>query len=128
MMRVATWAGLLIVWFFAVALCTSGCVAPRTARFVGNADPSGKIPAIKVAAEAKDRSAIPELVKGLESDDPAVRFYSIEGLHRITGENFDYRYYDEIEVRKPAVEKWKKWLADRPGESNGAAAAPVAKE
>src|SRR3954463_10094355 len=71
-----------------------------------------KIPAIKEAAEKHDESAIPELVRDLDSDDPAVRFYAIEGLKRLTGQDFGYLYYMEAADRKESVMKWRQWLND----------------
>ena len=88
----------------------SACAAPRTPRVVNNPDPTGKIPAIKDAVEAKDLAAAEQLVKDLDSDDPAVRFYAIQGLQRLTGETFGYRYFDDERERKPALEKWQAWL------------------
>ena len=88
----------------------SACAAPRTPRVVNNPDLTGKIPAIKQAVEAKDLAAAQQLVTDLDSDDPAVRFYAIQGLQRLTGETFGYRYFDDEEERKPALGKWQAWL------------------
>jgi hypothetical protein len=89
-----------------------GCAGhgPRT---VSNPDLEEKIPAIEDASRKHDLSAAPELVKDLDSDDPAVRFYSICGLQGLTGETFGYRYYDSDDNRKPAVERWRQWLIGR---------------
>jgi hypothetical protein len=73
-------------------------------------DIQAKIPAIKSAAEKRDLSAAPKMVKDLESDDPAIRFYAIEGLERLTGETFGYVYYDDAPKRREAVMKWRRWL------------------
>jgi hypothetical protein len=100
----------------------AGCVAPREKLVVSNPDPSVKIPAIKVAIRQNDLGAAEQLVKDLESDDPAVRFYAIEGLRRLTDQDLGYRYYEpEPEQRKPAVERWRGWLAGQRGaaSSNG---------
>jgi hypothetical protein len=91
-----------------VVLCGCDGHGPRT---VENPDLEAKVPAIEYAARTHDRSAIPELVKDLESDDPAVRFYAIQGLCSMSGETFGYRYYDSDDDRRPAVVKWKQWLA-----------------
>src|SRR4051812_26849156 len=90
-----------------------GCSAPREARLVANPDASGKIPAIKIAVEHKDLAATKQMVKDLDSDDPAVRFYAIEGLERLTGQTFDYHYYADEEQRKPAISRWNQWLAEQ---------------
>ena len=88
-----------------------GCTAPRPKLVVTDPDPSVKIPAIKIAGERKDLAATPQLVEDLDSDDPAVRLYAINGLRRITGEDFGYRYYDDPDARAPAVAQWREWLA-----------------
>ena len=89
----------------------SGCTAPREALVVTNPDPSIKIPAIKASVQSKDMSAVVQMVKDLESDDPAVRFYAIGGLQRLTNETFGYQYFADDGQRAAAVEKWKAWLA-----------------
>jgi len=94
-----------------VCIGAASCTAPRPPLVVSDPDPSVKIPAIEVAVRDKDRKAIRQMVQDLDNDDPAVRFYAIQGLHRLTGESFGYRYYDDDVQRAPAVRKWKEWLA-----------------
>jgi hypothetical protein len=95
----------------ALLLFMAGCIpAPRPKPTLTDPDPSLKIPAIKLSVQNKDNSAAAQLVKDLNSDDPAVRFYAIEGLRKLTGEDFGYRYYDDTDAREPAVERWKAWL------------------
>jgi hypothetical protein len=88
-----------------------GCGGSPPAKTLHNPDPSGKIPAIKDAVRRGDRRAAAQLIKDLESDDPAVRFYASEGLRRLTGETFGYRYFDPDEERQVAVERWQGWMA-----------------
>jgi hypothetical protein len=76
-------------------------------------DPTLKIPAIKESVEKHDQRSEGQLVKDLDCDDPAVRFYAIQGLHRLTGQNFGYRYYDDEIQRLPALRRWQAWLAQR---------------
>ena len=102
-------------------LCTSalfGCTGygpgPKS---IAHPDPAVKIPAIVQAAENTDHSSADELVKELESGDPAVRLFAIEALERLTGETFDYRYYDDPEQRKPAVLRWQQWIASQGAKS-----------
>lgn len=88
-----------------------GCSAPRPVLDVTNPDLSGKIPAIRAAVDNRDMSAVRQLVKDLDSDDAAVRFYAIQGLQRLTNETFGYQYFADETARKPALEKWNAWLA-----------------
>src|SRR5438874_11636032 len=97
-----------------VLLLLGGCFG-REKPSLRSKDPSLKIPAIKMAVSAHDLNACAELVKDLDSDDPAVRFYAIEGLQKLTGESFSYRYYDDEIARKPALARWKAWLAAQNG-------------
>ena len=101
-------------------LSGSACIpAPRPKLVVTNPDPSVKIPAIKQAVANKNTDAERQLVKDLDSDDPAVRFYAIEGLRKLTGQSFGYRYFDDEDARRPAVEKWKAWLTAQHSGSGG---------
>ena len=86
------------------------CGCAHGPRHVTDEDPSDKIPAIKHAVQSKDRSALPQLVKDLNSDDPAVRFYAIDALRKLCGQDFGYRYYEDDEQRKAAVVRWNNWL------------------
>lgn len=102
----------------ACALClVAGCTAPQGPLVVTDPDPSVKIPAIKKAVRKHDRAAVRQLVTDLDSDDPAVRFYAISGLSRITGERFDYDYYADEDGRKAAVLRWREWLAAKERDS-----------
>jgi hypothetical protein len=92
----------------------AACTAPRPPLTVTDEDPGIKIPAIKKAVREKDKSVIPRLIEELNNDDPAVRFYAIEGLEALTGQTFGYQYFQDDDARKPAIEQWKKWLAEHP--------------
>jgi hypothetical protein len=78
-------------------------------------DPSLKIPAIKESVDNHDQHSEAQMVKDLDCDDAAVRFYAIQGLHRLTGKTFGYRYYDDEIQRLPALRKWQAWLAAQNG-------------
>jgi hypothetical protein len=88
----------------------AGCTAPRGPLVVTDPDPSVKIPAIKKATWKHDRGAVRQLVTDLDSDDPAVRFYAITGLQRITGNRFGYDYYADETQRQAALDRWQNWL------------------
>jgi len=100
------WRGIVL----SACLIAGGCT-PREDRSIVAVDPLNSIPAIQQAARDKDRRAVPDLVKQLDNDDPAIRFYAISALKDITGETFDYHYFDDKPRRKPAVEKWQQWAA-----------------
>jgi hypothetical protein len=103
-----------LIILLAVTECSAliGCIpAPRPPRVVTDPDPSVKIPAIKSAVESENLNVVRQLVKDLESDDPAVRLYAIEGLRKLTGEAFGYHYYDDADERKPALARWQAWLS-----------------
>jgi hypothetical protein len=105
-MRQVLW----IVLLAAAALATApGCL--RTRPSLTDPDPANKIPAMREAADRRDYSAAPQLVRDLDDDDPAVRFYAIRALQSLAGESFGYRYYDERAERKPSVRRWQQWLA-----------------
>jgi hypothetical protein len=95
-----------------IAVALTGCSRP-TGRGILDEDASYKIPAIKSAVAHKDKSAVKQLVTDLNNEDAAIRFYAIEGLRRLTGQTFDYRYYDDERDRQPAVQRWKAWLSEQ---------------
>ena len=64
----------------------------------------------RAAAAAQPAPTRAAMVKNLESDDPAVRLFAIEGLRRLTGDDFGYDYYADADQRAPAVQRWKQWL------------------
>src|SRR5437016_5460019 len=95
----------------ALSALGGGCTAPQASMIVSDPDPSVKIPATKLAVENHDMSSIRQMIKDLESDDPAVRFYAFSALQKLTGETFGYQYFADEDKRAPAVGKWKAWLA-----------------
>ena len=91
-------------------VASAGCGPPPEKKLT-NPDPSGKIPAIKRAARTHDLNAAPLLVKDLDSDDPAVRFYAIRALRQLNhGEDYRYQYFEDADKREPAVARWREWL------------------
>ena len=100
--------------FSVVAAAATGCSEPTGPRTVRSSELSVRVPAIKRAVEQKDVSAAADLVRQLDDDDDAaVRLYAIQGLQRLTGQDLGYRYYDDKETRKPAVERWNNWLSEQ---------------
>lgn len=97
-------------------LVFAGCTLPKAQRNLTDTDPTSKIPAIKLAADGDQHAAIEQLVADLDSDDPAIRFYAIRALRDLTGETFDYQYYDDEVERQPALARWQEWLRQRDGQ------------
>jgi hypothetical protein len=101
--------------------CAEGCSlfgGGREPISITSHDPAAKIPAIKKAVNARDSQTAPQLVKSLESDDPAIRFYAIRGLQDLTGETFGYVWYADDHNRREALDKWRHWL-DENSVTNG---------
>lgn len=93
-------------------LAAGGCI-PRESQSIAAVDPLNSIPAIQKAADTKDQNAVPALVAQLNNDDPAIRFYAIQALQRITGTTLDYHFYEGVDERRPAIARWQAWLKQR---------------
>jgi hypothetical protein len=102
-------AGIAIL---AVSL-VSGCYSPDP-KSIDSTWAASAIPAMKTAADTNDRKAIPRLVQNLDDHDSAIRFAAITALRRMTGQDFDYRYYDGEWDRRLAVQRWHDWLKAHP--------------
>lgn len=68
--------------------------------------------AIIDAGDQQDRAAVPILVDRLEDEDPAVRFYAILALERLTGTRLGFRFEAPVHERRSAVERWRRYLLD----------------
>ncbi|MFW6107757.1 MAG: hypothetical protein ACOC70_01025, partial [bacterium] len=70
------------------------------------------------AARARERAALPALVKQLESDDKAARLSADMALRALSGHRVDADFADGPEsARAAGVAAWKRWLAARPQET-----------
>jgi len=96
-----------------IALGLPSCTAPKEDAAVGHPDPSVKIRGYKKAARERDMAAARQMVKDLDSDDPAVRFYAIRGLNDLAGQDFGYRYYFDEVQRRESLGRWQDWLKQR---------------
>lgn len=94
-----------------VGLVGAGCSSP--ARGFASADPGARLDAAVEAAAREDRSSIPDLIKLLESDDPAARLVAINTLHRLTGTTNGYDYAAPEAERRAAVDRWVAWAGER---------------
>lgn len=104
--------------FVAVGAVLAGCQEHGRTGF-DDVDPAARIGAIQQAAATHDRSAIPELIRSLDSDDPAERMLAIGALEEMTGKTFGYRHWAPRSERAAAAQRWADWYAgggaSRPG-------------
>ena len=98
----------------ALCILVASCASSPSSPSIKSDAPDRAIPAIKSETAAGNKKAIPYLVHDLESTDAAERMYAIDGLRRLTGQDFGYVYYEETDQRQPAVDQWKHWLAEHP--------------
>ncbi len=89
-----------------VVLVCGACNAPQREANFDSIDPSERSLAAARAAQERDANAIPELIKMLESSDPAARMTAIASLERITGERFGYDPTGAPVARRAAIERW----------------------
>jgi HEAT repeat protein len=69
-------------------------------------EPAARNAAIVRAADQGDRSAIPDLVRMLDSDDPATRLLAIRTLERLEGTTLGYDHAASIPDRDQAIARW----------------------
>lgn len=65
------------------------------------------------ATERGDPQAIPVLVDRLEDEDPAVRFFAVLALERLTGTRMGFQAGAAAEERRLAVARWRRYVLDR---------------
>lgn len=79
-----------------------------------SAEPAARNSAIVKAATEEDRSKIPDLVRMLDSDDPATRLLAIQTLERMTGERLGYDPAAGAGEREAAAARWVEWVRSHP--------------
>ena len=97
------------------ALILAGCEAPRGPVSIDSDDPDLKVLAIKRDVALHNDGDDEKLVVDLNDPDPAIRFYAIQGLRRLTGDDFGYHYYDSEAARAPGIARWRAWVGAHPG-------------
>lgn len=104
--------------FILFALAAAGCGGYSGPRDISNDDPAIKIPAIVRAVRENDRSQVPRLVDELDNADPAVRFYAIEALRRLSGEDFDYDWTEDDRLeRQRMIRPWREYVQKQSAEA-----------
>lgn len=112
----AQYHGVVLVRVF-IVLAALGAIASCTRaapRGFDAAAPEARIDDILDAARAGDQSAVPDLVRQLDSDDPAVRLLAILSLERLTGQRLGYDHAAPAWQREPAVARWAAWTQANP--------------
>jgi HEAT repeat protein len=98
-------------WCVSILLTLASCGPTIHADF-NSPEPAARNAAIVKAVEHNDHDAVPDLVRMLDSDDPATRLLAINALERITG---DRKGYDpaapEMERRK-AADNWQRYVEE----------------
>lgn len=95
------------------ALALPGCADPSAAIGFDEQAPDARLRAIRRAASDNDHSATPDLIRALESDDPAERLLAIRTLEKLTGQTLGYDHAAPIEERRTATRRWADWYASR---------------
>ncbi|MFH1748093.1 MAG: hypothetical protein ABIG44_13740 [Planctomycetota bacterium] len=93
-----------------IVICT-GCqsTSSRHAR-LQSLNPLDQVAASVQLAEAGDATAVHRLVTLLESQDGTVRMYAILALQRLCGQTHGYVYYQPLDNRTKAVQRWREAL------------------
>lgn len=108
----------------AAMLPLPGCGPTIVASF-DSPEPAARNSAIVRAGSQRDRDAVPDLVRMLDSDDAATRLLAIKALDRITGERLGYEAQASEPERLVAIERWTAYANDfRPRGSPASGGAP----
>jgi hypothetical protein len=98
-----------VCWMGAVCWAVASC-GPTIRPSFDSAEPAARNAAIVQAAGSGDQSAIPDLVRMLESDDPTTRVLAIRTLERLTGETMGYEAWASEVDRERGVEQWQAYV------------------
>lgn len=97
--------GLLII----ATVTLTGCAPRASEGQLDSPNPASRLYAIRRAGAERDWNAVPALVEQLDSDDPAVRVFSIQALERITGRpRGEYDPYAPLLQRQAAIDTWRR--------------------
>ena len=88
-----------------------GCANPDDAVGFQEKDPAARLRAIRRATSEQDHAAIPDLIRALESDDPAERLFAFRGLEKLTGQTLGYDHAASREDRTQAAKRWAEWYS-----------------
>lgn len=89
----------------------SGC-GPTIRPSFDSPEPAARNAAIVEAARKSDQSTVPDLVRMLDSDDPATRQLAIQTLEQLTGQRLGYDPTDTLTMREAAISRWRAYVND----------------
>lgn len=89
---------------------SAGCV--DIPRGFDSPEPAARIDAAAKAAREGDLGSLAELIRLLESSDPAARLAAIRALERLTGQTMGYEHAGAVPERAAAVERWWVWYGE----------------
>lgn len=100
-------------WVIILWAAASGCSGPGLKAGFDSPDPASELHAIAPAVARSDQAAIPDLIRLLESDDPAVRMLSCRALERLTGQTLGYEFSAPPSARRDAIARWQAWTLEQ---------------
>lgn len=89
---------------------TVSCAPKMSEASFDSPDPGSRLYAIANSGDMPDDEAVPQLVRSLESDDPAERMFAFHELRRRTGQDLGYSPHADAATRRYAVDSWMIWL------------------
>ncbi len=87
-------------------------------------DPQIRLQAVVQVTEAGDPASVPDLLRRLDDDDDAVRYYAHIGVKRLTGQDLGFRPYAARAERAAAVRRWWTWYEQHSAASTASAPPP----
>ena len=87
-----------------------GCQDYRGPVSIHSNDPDLHVVAIKRDQACPNHEDLVQMVEDLNDDDPAIRFYAIQSLQRVTHDDFGYRFYEDEDQRVPSLKRWQAWM------------------
>jgi len=92
---------------------------PPRAESFDSIDPVERTMAIERAARSRDQTAIPDLIRQLDSQDAAIRMLTIATLRDLTGQDLGFDPTARAADREVAIVRWHAWWADHRGSPDG---------
>ena len=88
-------------------------------------DPQIRLQAVLKVTEAGDPTTVPDLLRRLDDDDDAVRYYAHIGVKKLTHQDFGFLPYAARAERAKAAMRWWSWYERHGAASTAASTAPA---